>query len=197
MTLARLGQVAHGSYLNVGAHGECGSLVLPLGPGCALNAPLSRQLELEVGEAAHVEPGAAGGADQPEHDLVTGRAAGDHPRSVRVDAGLPHRAGGPARDALPGGRGDIDREQLAQRPGEHVSVQVRVHVWPPEGPKRSVLMVCGAWPASTSRSAAPSTNPVGPQTNTASPGCAGFPAVRMSVLIRPAGSGQPGGVDRV
>src|ERR1039457_5581536 len=117
-------------------------------------APLLRlQLHLEAGDAAQVEPGAVGSADEPEHDLVTGRAASDHARGVRIDAGLPHRAGGPARDALPYGGGDIDRENLAQRPGEHVSVQVLVHCWPPDGPNRSVLIVPGSWPASTRRSA--------------------------------------------
>src|SRR5438552_12160789 len=48
---------------------------------------------------------------------------------------------------------------LFRSPAEHVPVQMSTHDWPPEGPKRSVLMARGLWPALTRTFAAASTNP--------------------------------------
>src|SRR6516164_10563828 len=96
------------------------------------------------------------------------------------------------------GGGDVHREQLSQHPSQHVPVQVVAHDCPPEGPNRSVLMARGSWPASMSRSASASTNPVGPHTNTAGAWLAGNPAAAMTLpLIRPVGSPDPAGAARV
>src|SRR5258708_14232942 len=67
---------------------------------------LAGEGKLEAGDSAQVEPGAAGAADQPEHDLAAAGAAGDQARGVGVDAGLGDGAGGAAGGALAGRGGD-------------------------------------------------------------------------------------------
>src|SRR4029077_3884428 len=159
---------------------------------------LVRHCQLEAGDSAKVEPGAPGAAGKPEHDRAAAGAAGHRPGGIGVDAGLGDGADGAAGGALAGRGGDVHGEQFAEFPAEHVPVQMGTHHWPPEGPKRSVLMARGLWPALTRTFAAASTNPVGPQTNTAGwrsgvqPGAVSTPAP-----IRPGGTGQPGGVLRV
>lgn len=125
---------------------------------------------LEEGGAAQVEPGAVGGADQAHHHTGAGRAAPDQAGGVRVDVQPGHRAGGAAVVAATHGGTQVDGEELAHRPVEHVAVQVG-HVGhalssggQPVGPNRSVLTRRVGWPSPTSRSATVSTKPVGPQT---------------------------------
>src|SRR6266516_2102383 len=154
--------------------------------------------DLEARDAAHVQPGAVGAADEPQQHRVAGGTAGHHPGGVRVDTCLRDGPAGTARHAREGRAGDVHTEQLAQRPAEHVPVHVVAHGLPPEGPKRSVLMAPVPWSARTSRSAPASTNPVGPHTNTAGDSSGGHPAeARVVALIRPVGWPEPGGAVRV
>src|SRR5215472_11544865 len=167
-------------------------------PASELHLRLGRHDQLEAGDAAQVQPGAAGAADQPEHDPAAAGAAGDHPGSIGVDVGLRDRADRAAGGAPAGRGGDIHGEKFSKCPAEHVSVEVGAHDWPPEGPKRSVLMSRGSWPALTRRFATVSTNPVGPHTNTAGLWSGAHSgAVSAPAPIRPGASGQPGGVVRV
>lgn len=128
------------------------------------------QGDLKEGGATQVQPGALGGAHQAHHHPGTGRAAPDQPGGVRVDVQPGHRAGRAAVVAAAHGRTQVDREELAHRPVEHVAVQVG-HVGhalssggQPVGPNRSVFTRRVGWPRPTSRSATVSTKPVGPQT---------------------------------
>lgn len=126
--------------------------------------------DLKVGGAAQIQPGALGGAHQAHHHAGAGRAAPDEPGGVRVDVQPGHRPGRTAVVAAAHGGTQVDREELAHRPVEHVAVQVG-HVGhalssggQPVGPNRSVFTRRVGWPSPTSRSATVSTKPVGPQT---------------------------------
>src|SRR3984957_19994645 len=162
------------------------------------SASLAGRLQLEVADATHVHPGAPGGPGDPEHHLTAAGAASHQARRVGVHHGLAYRLARAARSALAYRGGDVHREDLAEGPGEHVAVQVRSHAWPPEGPNRSVLITPGSCPALTSRLAAASTNPVGPQMNTAGAASRVQPgAASTTGLSRPTRTCAPGGALRV
>src|SRR4029450_2414185 len=97
--------------------------------------------------------------------------------------------------------GELDDEDVLEKPGDRVAVRVHVtsfHGHPPVGPKRSVLMVCGSLPSCTSSSATCSTKPVGPQTNTRSWPARSAPSSRsISASTRPDHPVHPGGCCRV
>src|SRR5580704_11698417 len=149
------------------------------------SASLAGRLQFEVADPAQVQPGAPGGP-------------GDQARRVWVHHGLAHHLARAARSALAHRGGDVHREDLAEGPAEHVAVQVRSHAWPPAGPNRSVLITLGSWPALTSRLAAASTKPVGPQMNTAGASCRVQPgAASTTGVSRPTRTWAPGGALRV
>jgi hypothetical protein len=69
--------------------------------------------------------------------------------------------------ALPLCGRNVDGKDLAQFPGGGISVKVVgtfIHFFPPEGPKRSVLILSAVLPQALRKPAALSTNGVGPQT---------------------------------
>src|SRR5437016_1980775 len=75
---------------------------------------------------------------------------------------------------------------------------LRHPVYPPVGPKRSVLMRAGSWPSSTSAFAVASTKPVGPQTYTSGCSPGGHEtSSRSSRSIRRPYPCQPPGCPRV
>src|SRR6266542_3454737 len=78
--------------------------------------------KLQVGQAAHVQPGTAGTAHQPQQDLVAYRAAGDHAGGVVEHPRLGHRGGGPAPRAAPDGAVEVDAEDVTDVAGERVAV---------------------------------------------------------------------------
>src|SRR4051794_8172223 len=166
--------------------------------GCQGSRWVSGVRDAEVGEAAEVEEGVRGGADHAEQDRVAVGAAGDHAGRVDVQPGLGEDAGLAAAVAPAERRGQVDGEQLAQRAGSRIAVEVGLcHRGPPVGPNRSVLTFAGSCPAATKRSATVSTNGVGPQTYVVAPssGLKAYCSIR-SASIRPT-RGSPGGASRV
>ena len=74
--------------------------------------------------------------------MAAAAAAGARPGASMNTRPWPCLAGA-ARGALAHRAGQVNGEHLAERPGEHVAIQVGVHAWPPEGPNRSVLIAPG------------------------------------------------------
>src|ERR1700735_2756127 len=155
--------------------------------------------ELDVLKSAYVEPGAAGGADEARSRLSAGGTAQDQAGGVAEDAALGEGAGVAASGAASGSRSDVDAEDVAEGPADAVAVGPCLgHGMPPLGPNRSVLICRSPMPWSTSRRAALSTNPVGPQMKHCWPAdggparCRSCPASR-----RPTGPGHPAGAWRV
>jgi hypothetical protein len=68
---------------------------------------LFRDGELQVGQAAQVQPGPAGALHQSKEDLVADRAAGDHAGGVVEHPDLGHRGGAPTAAAAADSGGDL------------------------------------------------------------------------------------------
>src|SRR5690348_9905187 len=101
--------------------------------------------DLQAVEAAQIQPGPPGVADQAEHHLGANRAARHHPGRAGEDPGLRNRPAVLAVRALPEGRGDVHPEDLAQVARQRVAVEPGLrHGLPPGLPNRSVLIRCGS-----------------------------------------------------
>ena len=124
------------------------------------------------------------------HAAALGRGAPASCPGVR-----PRRAGrapSPPRAEHPRGFGDLTRARAPTR------TRTSRPAHEPLGPNRSVRIASAGWPASTSRSAARSTNGVGPQTKTAGDAAGPGPtAASIWASMRRSKPPQPGGCSRV
>ena len=152
----------------------------------------ARGTRLRAGRA-RPGPDRARAAAPPTHTLgsaPTGPGASAYTCDLADDVDLTATA------ALATRRRDVDREDLAQSTGHHIAIQI-CHRQPPVGPNRSVLILLESTPPVTSTSATDSTNPVGPQTNTASADAPPTGASSCCASTRPIRPDQPAGPSRV
>src|SRR3954453_9296880 len=134
-------------------------------------------------------------ADAHGHVLAVRTA--QHDARAAVGAVRAQGAAGAARLARAQHGGHLHRGDLGQQAGDAVAVEVQVgHGQPPVGPKRSAWIARGWWPPSTSSSATPSTNGVGPQTKQRA-WRPGERSASMAASTRRAQPVQPGGASRV
>ena len=98
--------------------------------------------KLQVGQAAQVQPGPAGTTHQPQQDLVTGRAAGDHAgawSNTRTSAIGPVRPQPVQSD----GGADLDPQDLMEKPAGAVpSLHISGIVLPPPPTSQSPQNRC-------------------------------------------------------
>jgi hypothetical protein len=102
-----------------------------------------------------------------EQDVLANAAARYNPGALHVQMRLGETFGRAAVRALSLCSRDIHHEYFAQFTSGSVAVKVvgmRIHCFPPVGPKRSVMILSGRLPQALRKPAALSTNGVGPQT---------------------------------
>ncbi len=151
-------------------------------------------IQPDAHDPAHIEPSAALGSHKA-HAARPNTADNARPCPARRHTRQPRR---PHRyDRTPHTRRQRrSRRPRTVRPARPPSCcrqGERSSVLPPLGPNRSVFTRCGSWPAATSRSAIVSTNPVGPQTNTAGASAAPKPNVRKERRVDSAGRPRESG----